>query len=113
MELNGKVIVINDEENVSASFKKRLLVIETEEQYVQKIPIDFVQGKCSILDNYQVGQNVKVSVNIRGNEYNGKYYVSLNGWRIEEDGAQHPIQKQEENAQTGFAPSEEPNPLPF
>jgi hypothetical protein len=83
MELNGKVIVINDEENVSASFKKRLLVIETEEQYVQKIPIDFVQGKCDLLNEIGIGDKVKVSINVRGNEYNEKYYVSLNGWKIE------------------------------
>lgn len=87
-EVIGKVILIGNEEVVGSAgtFKKRLIVIETEEQYKQKVPIDFVQDKCAILDNYQVGNDVKVSVNIRGNEYNGKYYVSLNGWRIENSG---------------------------
>ena len=67
----------------AGTFKKRTIVIATNEQYVQHIPIDFVQDKCDILDGYKVGQEVKVSINIRGNEYNGKFYVSLNGWRIE------------------------------
>lgn len=84
-EVIGKVIHIGQTEIVGSAgtFSKRLIVVETTEQYSQKVPIDFVQDKCSILDNYQIGNDVKVSVNIRGNEYNGKYYVSLNGWKIE------------------------------
>jgi hypothetical protein len=83
-EVIGKIIVLNDTETVGSAgtFKKRLVVVETSEQYAQKVPIDFVQDKCSVLDNYKVGDNVTVSINIRGNEYNGKYYVSLNGWKI-------------------------------
>lgn len=85
MEVIGKIIVLNDTEVVGSAgtFKKRTLVVETSEQYSQKIPIDFVQDKCDILDKYKVGDDVKVGINIRGNEYNGKYYVSLNGWKIE------------------------------
>ena len=87
-EVIGKIIVLNDTETVGSAgtFKKRTLVVETDEQYKQSIPIDFVQDKCSILDSYAVGQNVTVSVNIRGNAYNGKYYVSLNGWKISKIG---------------------------
>ena len=83
-EVIGKIIVLNDTETAGSAgtFKKRLVVVETSEQYAQKVPIDFVQDKCSVLDNYKIGDNVTVSTNIRGNEYNGKYYVSLNGWKI-------------------------------
>lgn len=86
-EVIGKIIVIGNEEIVGSAgtFKKRQLVVETDEQYKQKIPIDFVQDKCSVLDNFNIGDDVKVSINIRGNEYNSKYYVSLNGWRIEKN----------------------------
>ena len=94
MEITGKVHVLNQTEEVGAKgFKKRLIVIATDEQYSQTVPIDFVQDKCGILDNYAVGQNVKVSVNVRGSEYNGKYYCNLQGWRIEklEDSAEAPI----------------------
>ena len=85
MEITGKIKLIGETETVGSAgtFKKRLIVISTEEQYPQHVPIDFVQDKTSILDKYQVGEEVKVSVNVRGNEYNGKYYVSLNGWKIE------------------------------
>jgi len=85
----GKIIVLGDTQIVGSAgtFKKRTVVIATDEQYSQSIPIDFVQDKCDLLNSYSIGQEVKVSVNIRGNEYNGKYYVSLNGWRIELEGS--------------------------
>ena len=103
MEISGKVKVIGETEVVGSAgtFKKRLIVISTEEQYPQHVPIDFVQDKTSILDNYSVGQQVKVSVNVRGNEYNGKYYVSLNDWKIEKLGdapvTSEPINNEEEH----------------
>jgi len=92
MEILGKVKVLGETEVVGSAgtFKKRTLVVSTEEQYVQHIPIDFVQDKCDLLNSYAVGDGVKVSINVRGNEYNGKYYVSLNGWKIEKTNVEAP-----------------------
>ena len=84
MEITGKVHLIGQTEEVGSNgFTKRQVVIATDEQYVQHVPIDFVKDKTPILDSYKVGDEVKVSVNVRGNEYNGRYYVNLQGWRIE------------------------------
>lgn len=84
MDVIGKVIVIGQTETVGSAgtFKKRLIVVETAEQYPQMIPVDFVQDKCGILDKYKVGDEVTIGVNMKGNEYKGKYYISLNGWKI-------------------------------
>jgi hypothetical protein len=84
MEVFGKVIVLGETMTVGSAgtFRKRTIVIETDEQYKQTIPVDFVQDKTEILNAYKVGESVKIGINIRGNEYNGKYYVSLNGWNI-------------------------------
>ena len=118
-EITGKIIVLNDAEIVGAAgtFKKRLVVVETDEQYSQKIGIDFVQDKTSILDKYKVGDNVKVSTNIRGQEYNGKYYVSLNGWRIEKQESDEPTPQPkagvQEGATVGKGTEEEADSLPF
>ncbi|GGG36869.1 hypothetical protein GCM10011414_02810 [Croceivirga lutea] len=69
-------------------FRKRELVITTEEQYPQHILVEFVQDKTNLLDNFQVGQMVKVSINIRGREWvnpqgETKYFNSIQGWRVE------------------------------
>ena len=87
MEVLGSIIVLNDAETVGSAgtFKKRLVVVETDEQYKQKVGIDFVQDKTALLDTFKIGDKVKVAVNVRGQEYNGKYYVSLNGWKISKE----------------------------
>jgi hypothetical protein len=86
-EVIGSIIHIGNTETVGSAgtFKKRLLVVKTNEQYSQEVPIDFVQDKCEVLDKYTIGQSVKVGINIRGNSYNGKWYCSLNGWRIDKE----------------------------
>src|SRR6187431_1265625 len=91
MEVTGKVKVINAAQQVSATFKKRELVVTTDEQYPQHILIEFNQDKCDLLDNYRVGQSVKVSINLRGREWinpqgETKYFNQINGWRIEANG---------------------------
>ncbi len=88
MEVNGKIKVIGNTQEVSASFKKRELVVTTDEQYPQHILIEFAQDKCDLLNSYKVGQEVKVSINLRGREWTNpqgevKYFNQIQGWRIE------------------------------
>jgi translation initiation factor IF-3 len=92
MEVIGKVRVVNAEQQVSASFKKRELVVATEEQYPQYISINFVQDKCDLLNGLNVGDSVKVGINLRGREWvnpdgETKYFNDIQGWRIEKTGA--------------------------
>ncbi len=88
MEVTGRIKVINPTQEVSASFKKRELVVTTDEQYPQHIMIEFTQAKVDDLNNFQVGEQVKVSINLRGREWTNpqgetKYFNSIQGWRIE------------------------------
>ncbi len=89
MELQGKIKLIDETKTYGNNgFRKREMVITTEEQYPQTILIEFVQDKTDLLNNYQVGQNVKISINIRGREWvnpqgETKYFNSITGWRIE------------------------------
>lgn len=88
MEVVGKVKVVNPEQQVSASFKKRELVVTTEEQYPQHILIEFAQDKCDLLNNLAVGDGVKVHINLRGREWvnpegETKYFNQIQGWKIE------------------------------
>ena len=84
----GKVRRVGPTQQVSASFKKRELVVSTEEQYPQHILIEFTQDKCDLLNNLQVGQQANVSINLRGREWvnpqgETKYFNSIQGWRID------------------------------
>lgn len=89
MELQGKLKLIGETETFGSNgFRKREAVITTEEQYPQHILIEFVQDKCDLLNNHQVGQNVKIGINLRGREWvnpqgETKYFNSIQGWRIE------------------------------
>ena len=99
MEISGKIKVINPTKEVNDTFKKRELVVTTDEQYAQHILIDFVQDKCAILDSYKVGDAVSVSINVRGKEYTNKngevnYFNQLQGWRIERAGSAVPPEQQ-------------------
>jgi hypothetical protein len=93
-----KVKVINAEQQVSASFRKRELVVTTEEQYPQHILVEFTQDKCDLLNSYNVGDGVKVSINLRGREWTNpqgetKYFNSIQGWRIEKLQTEQPSQQ--------------------
>lgn len=88
MEISGKVKVILDEQQVSASFKKREFVVTTEEQFAQEIIMEFTQDKCDVLNNVNVGQQVKVSINLRGRCWTNpqgedKYFNTIQAWKIE------------------------------
>lgn len=84
LEITGTLIVKEETQSYGQSgFLKRKIVIETLDQYPQKIPIEFVQGKSDLPDPYNINEQVTVSYNLRGNEHNGNYYLSLQGWKIQ------------------------------
>lgn len=89
MQVTGKIKKINPTQSFGENgFKKRELVVTTYEQYPQMILIEFVQDKCDLLNNFSMGQDVTVSINIRGREWTNpqgesKYFNTIQGWRIE------------------------------
>ena len=89
MELLGKIKLIGDIKTYGDNgFRKRELVLTTEEQYPQHVLIEFIQNNCELLDNYSIGQTVRIGINIRGREWESpdqgiKYFNSIQGWRIE------------------------------
>ncbi|QXP69377.1 DUF3127 domain-containing protein [Polaribacter sp. R2A056_3_33] len=89
MEIIGKIKVLYDTKNIGRNgFRKREVVITTEEQYLQYILVEFIQDKCDLLNDYKVGQEVKIDINLRGREWLNpegvaKYFNAIQGWRIE------------------------------
>jgi hypothetical protein len=124
MEITGKIKLINETQTFGASgFRKRELVVTTNEQYPQMLLVEFVQDKCDLLNNYAVGQDVKVSINLRGREWVNpegvaKYYNSIQGWRIEaiqaEGSSEIPPMAPVDNFETtSNIDDSEPDDLPF
>ncbi|AGO48528.1 single strand DNA binding protein [Cellulophaga phage phi18:3] len=89
MELEGAIKMVGETQTFGSNgFRKRELVVTTEEQYPQHILVEFVQDKCDVLNSYMVGQKVKVGINLRGREWvnpqgETKYFNGIQGWRIE------------------------------
>jgi Domain of unknown function (DUF3127) len=125
MEVTGKIKMIDQTKEVgSAGFKKRDVVVTTDEQYPQHILVQFVQDKCDLLNNFQVGEPVKIDINLRGREWTNPqgetvYFNTIQGWRIAKVQAENPsAQTPPMPAAEAFAPAtslneDEPDDLPF
>ena len=95
MEVSGRGKMIGEPQQVSASFRKREIVVTTEEQYPQHILVEFTQDKCDLLNGFQIGEPVRVSINLRGREWTNpqgetRYFNSIQGWRIDRAAQQAP-----------------------
>ncbi len=113
MELVGKIKWIDETRTYGTNgFRKREVVVTTEEQYPQHILVEFIQDKCDLLNAYQVGQGVKIGINLRGREWvnpqgETKYFNSVQGWRIEvSDGAAAPSEMPPMPPASAFEPAE-------
>ena len=88
MELNVKIHSISETQNVSDTFSKREFIVETQEDYKQYLQLQVTKDKCDVLNNYNVGQEVKVSLNIKGRLWTNKEgkevaFNTLECWKIE------------------------------
>lgn len=115
LKLSGKIKVIYDLQTWDSGFSKREFVVTTQEQYPQDVKFEAVKDKAAALDTLSVGDDVDVSFNVRGNEYNGKYYVNLQAWRIQKAAAgaptTPPMPEKPDTAIEAFG--EEEDDLPF
>jgi hypothetical protein len=89
MEVTGQLKLKYDTQKVSDKFQKRDFVLATDlsTPYPQYVSFQVTQDKCSMLDSYNQGDEIKVQFNLRGREWNGpqgiKYFNTLEAWRIE------------------------------
>lgn len=88
MEITGRIKFIGGIQSITPTFRKRELVITTQEQYPQNILIEFHQDKCDLLSQFQLGEPVNIGINLRGREWvnpqgETKYFNSFQGWKID------------------------------
>ena len=92
MEIQGTIYLIKNTQQVSASFQKREFILcvkaEKAEWKDQYLKCEAIQDKCELLDRFQVGDEVTVGINLRGNLYTRKdgtgedSFISLSAWKI-------------------------------
>lgn len=122
MEISGRIKKIFDEQTFGSGFRKKEIVVTTQEQYPQDILVEFTQDKIELLQPLSIGDEIKVSINLRGREWINpegiaKYFNSISGWRVEKVGAETsslnqyaelpPVTNEFQNS------SNEPDDLPF
>lgn len=126
LSLTGTIKKIGELQTFNSGFQKKELVLLTSEQYPNPINIEFLSEAIDRLDNYKVGDQVTVHINIRGREWSSpqgdvKYFNSIVGWKIENAGSGEATSKNQtatpEEAfpkeKNVFAEDEEFEDLPF
>ena len=121
MEITGKIKVLKETETIGNNgFKKREIVVDTDEQYSQPILVEFIQDKCELLNGFSKGQHVKIYINLRGREWINpegvaKYFNAIQGWRIEslETNTNSKIEEYKQEEPLTFIDEEEDGDLPF
>lgn len=123
MEVTGKIKQIDETKTFGNNgFRKREVIITTNEQYPQFLLIEFIQDKCDLLNSYSVGEDVKISINLRGREWINpegvaKYFNAIQGWKIEKlqelSSDVPPIQSVDSFEPANKISDDEPDDLPF
>ena len=83
-EITGTLKHIGETQTFAKGFTKREFVIGTrDDKYPQLVKLEVTKERCAELDDCEIGDTMEVQFDIRGNEYNGKYYVNLQAWKFE------------------------------
>lgn len=109
-EVEGKLHKKFDTENKTDTFQARDFVIEISSgNYPQYIKFQLTQDRCALVDDFEEGKPIKVHFDLRGREWNGKYFTNLNAWRLEQVGGEEAPQAA--SVDEGFFPtaSDEPS----
>lgn len=88
LEITGKLIQkLPMQSGTSAStgksWQKQQFVIETVEQYPRKICAMLWGDKADMLNQYNIGDMMKVSFDVESREYQGRWYTDVKAWKIE------------------------------
>ena len=113
MQVKGKLYVIKETQVVSEKFKKKEFIIETEDQYPQFISIQLTQDRVDLINMFEVGDVVTVSINLRGRAWENpqgetKYFNTIEAWRIEGQSSEKPVSENTPQAEEDFSEN-----LPF
>jgi single-strand DNA-binding protein len=108
-ELKGRIKRIMDEQRFDSGFFKQEFVVTTEEQYPQDIKLEVGKDKVEQLKSFKEGDSVVARFDLRGSEWQGKFFVNLVAWKVEAAGAANASSSA---PQQGSVPPPPPPPMP-
>jgi len=114
MEIKGKIIAVSDIETFNSGFYKRTVVVDNGEKWENPLPLEMVKEKADLFSG-KVGETGTFFINLRGREYNGRYFVNVQCWKWELDQPAQPTQEPQETARetdNGFE-SDDEGEVPF
>jgi hypothetical protein len=83
-KLKGKLILKSEPRQISDKFRVMDFVIQTpDEKYPQSIQFQVMNDRIQEMDKFTIGEEIEVTFDHRGREHNGKYYNTLNAYKIE------------------------------
>jgi hypothetical protein len=106
MEVIGNLKSKFETQKVSDRFQKREFILTTEANtpYPQHVSFQVTQDKCSMLDQFNEGEELRIQFNLRGREWNGpqgiRYFNTLEAWRIERAGGSSAAPQASQNTQS-------------
>lgn len=90
-ELTGKLHKVFDIEKKGDNFRSREFVVFVPGDYPQYVKFQIVQDRCEQMDNIPDGADIKVYFDLRGREWQGKYFTNLNAWKVEYSEQHRPV----------------------
>src|ERR1035437_3765068 len=109
LEITGKIIQIMDETSGQSktgnNWVKKEFVIETFDKFPRKVMISVMGDKVPELKKFNVGDQIKASLNLESREWNGRWFTDVRAWKIEGEG-----QQAASSPQDTFYPDQDPTP---
>ncbi|MFM9052684.1 MAG: DUF3127 domain-containing protein [Bacteroidota bacterium] len=119
MELTGILKVKKSEQVVNDRFRKREFIVTVDDRgYLQFISFLCTQDRCDQLNNFNEGDTITVSFNIKGREWNSpqgeiKYFNTLEAWRINKGAGTSSGHQKENSEHYSPVPPAGSDDLPF
>jgi hypothetical protein len=83
LQISGRLFKKMDAVNKSDKFQTREFVIVTDGQYPNHILFQLTQDRCNLIDRYNENEELTIFFDIRGREWQGRYFNNLTVWKIE------------------------------
>jgi len=100
LETRGRIHALFEAQQVTQRFRKREFVVELDDnpRYPQYVMFQLTGDRCEMLDEFAVGDPVRVEFSLRGREWKNprgevRYFNSLDVWTLEKlgDSEQPPL----------------------